>query len=147
VLTGVLLGIATVAAPAAWVAVTPHGEREWAQLVVLGAVAAILILRARAFRDRRHAIIMVGVAVTALIGAAAKYGLEAAANDTAMTLIAAGAALGIAALGLVAATVVPPRIFSPPIRKVVEYTEYILLALVIPFAAWALGILQYIRYH
>ena len=115
--------------------------------MVLGAVAAVLILRARAFRDRRHAIILVGIAVTALIGAAAKYGLEAAANDTTMTLIAAGAALGIAALGLVAATAVPPRIFSPPIRKIVEYTEYILLALVIPFAAWALGILQYIRYH
>lgn len=147
VLTGVLLGIAAVAVPAAWVTVTPHGEREWAQLVVLGAVAAILILRARAFRDRRHAITLVGIAVVGLIGAAAKYGLEAPADDTTMTLIAAGAALGIAALGLVAATVVPPRIFSPPIRKVVEYTEYILLALVIPFAAWALGILQYVRYH
>ena len=93
------------------------------------------------------AIILVAIAVTALIGAAAKYGLQAAANDTSATLIAAGAALGIAALGLVAATVVPPRVFSPPVRKVVEYTEYILLALVIPFAAWALGILQYIRYH
>jgi hypothetical protein len=64
-----------------------------------------------------------------------------------MTLIAAGVALGIAALGLAAATVVPPRVFSPPVRKIVEYTEYILLALVVPFAAWALGILQYIRYH
>ena len=147
VLTGVLLGVAAVAVPASWFAVTPDGEREWAQLVVLGAVAAILILRARAFRDRRHAIILVGVAVTALIGAAAKYGLQAAPTDTATTLIAAGAALGIAALGLVAATVVPPRVFSPPMRKIVEYTEYILLALVVPFAAWALGILQYIRYH
>ncbi|RDH80590.1 type VII secretion integral membrane protein EccD [Mycolicibacterium moriokaense] len=147
VLTGVLLGVAAVAVPAAWITVTPHGEREWAQLVVLGAVAAVLILRARAFRDRRHAIILVGIAVAALIGAAAKYGLAAPADDTAMTLIAAGAAVGIAALGLVAATVVPPRIFSPPVRKIVEYTEYLLLALVVPFAAWALGILQYVRYH
>ena len=147
VLTGVLLGVAAVAVPAAWFAVTPDGEREWAQLVVLGAVAAILILRARAFRDRRHAIILVGAAVTALIGAAAKYGLHAPPTDTAATLLAAGVALGIAMLGLVAATVVPPRVFSPPVRKVVEYTEYILLALVIPFAAWALGLLQYIRYH
>jgi type VII secretion integral membrane protein EccD len=147
VLTGVLLGVAALAVPASWVAVTPHGEREWAQLVVLGAVAAMLILRARAFRDRRHAIILVAVAVVALIGAAAKYGLQSAATDTTATLFAAGAALGIAALGLVAATVVPPRVFSPPVRKIVEYTEYILLALVVPFAAWALGILQYIRYH
>lgn len=147
VLTGVLLGVAAVAVPASWVAVTPHGDREWAQLVVLGAVAAILILRARAFRDRRHAIILVGIAVTGLIGAAAKYGLQSAPTDTSATLIAAGVALGIAALGLAAAIVVPPRVFSPPVRKIVEYTEYILLALVVPFAAWALGILQYIRYH
>ena len=147
VLTGVLLGVAALAVPASWVAVTPDGEREWAQLVVLGAVAAILLLRARAFRDRRHAIILVAIAVTALIGAATKYGLHAAPDDSSATLIAAGAALGIAALGLVAATVVPPRVFSPPVRKIVEYTEYILLALVVPFAAWALGILQYIRYH
>ncbi len=147
VLTGVLLGVAAVAVPAAWVAVTPDGDREWAQLVVLGAVAAILILRARAFRDRRHAIILVGTAVIALIGPAAKYGLHAPPTDTATTLIAAGVALGIAALGLAAATVVPPRVFSPPVRKVVEYTEYILLALVVPFAAWALGLLQYVRYH
>jgi type VII secretion integral membrane protein EccD len=147
VLTGVLLGVAAIGVPAAWVAVTPGGERQWAQLVVLGAVAAILILRARSFRDRRHAIILVAIAVAGLIGAAAKYGLHAAPNDTATTLIAAGVALGIAVLGLLAATVVPPRVFSPPVRKIVEYTEYILLALVVPFAAWALGILQYIRYH
>ncbi|OBB02169.1 type VII secretion integral membrane protein EccD [Mycobacteriaceae bacterium 1482268.1] len=147
VLTGVLLGVAAVAVPAAWVAVTPHGEREWAQLVVLGAVATILILRARAFRDRRHAIILVATAVAGLLGAAAKYGLSAASDDTVMTLIAAGIALGIAALGLTAAIVVPPRIFSPPVRKIVEYSEYLLLALVVPFAAWALGVLQYVRYH
>ncbi len=147
VLTGVLLGVAALVVPAAWVAASPGSEREWAQLVVLGVVAAILILRARAFRDRRHAIILVGTAVAAMLGATAKYGLDAPPTDTTATLVAAGVALGIAALGLVAATVVPPRIFSPPVRKVVEYTEYILLALVVPFAAWALGLLQFVRYH
>ena len=147
VLTGVLLGVAAVGVTAAWVAVTPDGERQWAQLVVLGVVAAILILRARSFRDRRHAIILVLTAVAGLLAAAAKYGLHAAPGDTSLTLITAGAALGIAALGLVAATLVPPRVFSPPVRKIVEYSEYILLALVVPFAAWALGILQYVRYH
>ena len=147
VLTGVLLGVAAVGVPASWVAVTPGRDRQWAQLVVLGAVAAILILRARAFRDRRHAVILVLTAVAGLLGAAAKYGLHAAPGDTAMALAASGVALGIAALGLAAATVVPPRVFSPPVRKIVEYTEYIILALVVPFAAWALGILQYVRYH
>ena len=49
--------------------------------------------------------------------------------------------------GLLAGAVVPSHIFSPPVRKIVEYIEYIVLALVVPFAAWALGLLQYIRYH
>ena len=52
-------------------------------------------------------IILVAAAVTALIGAAAKYGLHAPPTDTTATLLAAGVAIGIAALGLVAATVVP----------------------------------------
>ena len=116
--------------------------------MVLGAVAAILILRARAFRDRRHAIILVAIAVTALIGAAAQIRPALRADRH---LRDAGSRRarrsGIAAAGLVAATWCRRRVFSPPVRKVVEYTEYLLLALVVPFAAWAIGLLQYIRYH
>ncbi|MCG5433051.1 type VII secretion integral membrane protein EccD [Mycobacterium sp. MYCO198283] len=147
VLTGVLLGIAAVVVPASLIAVEPHGDRHWAHVTIVGVIAVILILRARAFRDRRHAIILVAAAAAAMIGTAARDGLAADAANTAAALIAGGAALGVAAAGLVAATVVPPRIFSPPVRKVVEYSEYILLALVVPFAAWAIGLLQYIRYH
>jgi type VII secretion integral membrane protein EccD len=147
VLTGVLLGIAAVTVPSALVAVTPRAGQQWPQLVVVGTVAAILILRARAFRDRRHAITLVTAATAAMIGTAARYGFDAAATDTAAALSAGGAALSVAAAGLLAAAVVPPKIFSPPVRKVVEYTEYVLLALIVPFAAWAIGLLHYIRYH
>jgi type VII secretion integral membrane protein EccD len=147
VLTGVLLGIAAITVPSALVAVTPGADQQWAQLVMVGVVAAILILRARAFRDRRHAIILVIAATAALIGAAARYGFHAAPADTAAALAAGGTAIGIALAGLLAATIVPPRVFSPPVRKVVEYTEYVLLAAIVPFAAWAIGLLHYIRYH
>jgi type VII secretion integral membrane protein EccD len=147
VLTGVLLGIAAITIPSALIAVTPGVDQQWAQLVVVVTVSVILILRARAFRDRRHAIILVIAATTALIGAAARYGLHAPPTNAAAALIAGGAAIGIAAAGLLAAALVPPKIFSPPVRKVVEYTEYILLAAIVPFAAWAMGLLQYIRYH
>jgi ESX secretion system protein EccD len=147
VLTGVLLGIAAITVPSALVAVTPGAGQQWAQLVVVGTVAAILILRARAFRDRRHAIILVVAAAAALVGVAARYGFHAAAADTGAALAAGGAAIGIAVAGLMAAAIVPPRIFSPPVRKMVEYTEYVLLAAIVPFAAWAIGLLHYIRYH
>jgi len=147
VLTGVLLGIAALTLPGALVAVTPGADQQWAQLVVVGTVAMILILRARTFRDRRHAIILVAAATAAMLGAAARYGFGAAATDTAAALAAGGIAIGIAVAGLLAAAVVPPRVFSPPIRKVVEYSEYVLLAAIVPFAAWAVGLLHYIRYH
>lgn len=147
VLTGVLVGVAAVMVPASLVAVTPGAHQQWANLVVVGAVAGIFILRARAFRDRTHAIILVAAAAAALVGAAARYGFHAPATAVAGTLIAAGAALGVAVAGILAATLVPPRLFSPPVRKVVEYVEYILLATLIPFAAWAIGLLSYIRYH
>ena len=147
VLTGVLLGIAAITVPSALVALTPGVNQQWAQLVVVGMVAAILMLRARAFRDRRHAIILVIAATAALIGGAARYGFHAVATDTAAALTAGGTAIGIAVAGLLAATIVPPRVFSPPVRKIVEYTEYVLLAAIVPFAAWAIGLLHYIRYH
>ena len=147
VLTGVLLGIAATTVPSALVAVTPGAGQQWAQLVVVGTVAAILILRARAFRDRRHAIILVLAATAAMVGVAARYGFHASAADVGAALAAGGAAIGIAVAGLLAAAIVPPRVFSPPVRKVVEYTEYVLLAAIVPFAAWAIGLLHYIRYH
>ena len=117
-----------------------------ANLVVVGAVSMILILRARAFRDRTHAIILVAAATVALIGTAALRVARPADRHRA-TLGAAGAALGVAVAGLLAAAFVPPHVFSPPVRKVVEYAEYLLLATLIPFAAWAIGLLHYIRYH
>ena len=147
VLTGVLLGIDALTVPSALLAVTPGADQQWAQVVVVGAVAMILILRARTFRDRRHAIILVTSATAAMLGAAARYGFASAATDTAAALAAGGVAIGIAVAGLFAAAVVPPRVFSPPIRKVVEYSEYVLLAAIVPFAAWAIGLLHYIRYH
>jgi hypothetical protein len=48
---------------------------------------------------------------------------------------------------LIAGAVVPSHMFSEPIREVVEYSEYVATALIIPFSAWAIGLLDYIRYH
>ena len=55
--------------------------------------------------------------------------------------------LAVALAGLIAGATVPSHIFSEPIRQAVEYLEYILVVLVIPFAAWAIGLLSYVRYH
>jgi hypothetical protein len=114
---------------------------------VVAVVALILVLRARAFRDRRHAITVVFAASLSLIAVPAHYGLHAAPTDTTTGLWAAGAVLAVALAALIAGATVPSHIFSPPVRQVVEFVEYILMALVIPFSAWAIGLLHYIRYH
>jgi type VII secretion integral membrane protein EccD len=147
VLTGVLTGIGVVAFAASICAISPGRPRQWPQVVVVATVALILVLRARAFRDRRHAIIVVVAAALSLIAIPAHYGLAAAPSATRTELWAAGLVLAVAAAALLVGMVAPSHIFSPPVREAVEYLEYVLLALVVPFAAWAIGLLHYIRYH
>jgi hypothetical protein len=55
--------------------------------------------------------------------------------------------LGIAGCVVLAGVVVPPHVFSETVREVVEYLEYLLCVLIIPFSAWAIGLLQYVRLH
>jgi hypothetical protein len=55
--------------------------------------------------------------------------------------------VAVALAVLVAGAFVPSHLFSEPIREAVEYLEYVLVALVVPFAVWAIGLLHYVRYH
>jgi type VII secretion integral membrane protein EccD len=147
VLTGVLAGVGIVELAASLFAINPGAGRQWPQAAVVAVVGMILVLRARAFRDRRHAITMVGAAALSLLAVPAHFGLSSPPGDTMTALICAGAVLGVAAAGLAAAAIIPSRMFSPPVREAVEFLEYVLVALVIPFAAWAIGLLQFVRYH
>jgi type VII secretion integral membrane protein EccD len=147
VLTGTLLGIGVVALASSVFAISPGHGSQWPPVVVVAVVALVLVLRARAFRDRRHAITVVCAAALSLIAIPAHYGLAAAPGDTATALWAAAGVLAVAVAALIAGATVPSHIFSPPIREYVEYLEYLLAALVIPFAGWAIGLLHYVRYH
>jgi type VII secretion integral membrane protein EccD len=147
VLTGTLLGVGAVELVSSWFAITPGSGSQWPSVTVVAVIALILVLRARAFRDRRHAITVVCAASLSLISIPAHYGLHAPPTATATGLWAAAAVLAVAVAGLIAAATVPSHLFSPPVRQVVEYVEYLLVALVIPFSAWAIGLLQFIRYH
>jgi type VII secretion integral membrane protein EccD len=147
VLTGVLLGTGAVGLVSAWFAIAPGSGSQWPPVTVVAVVALILVLRARAFRDRKHAITVVCAASLALIAIPAHYGLAADPAATATGLFAAAGVLAVALGGLVVGATVPSHIFSPPVRQVVEFLEYILIVLVVPFAAWAIGLLQYVRYH
>jgi hypothetical protein len=46
-----------------------------------------------------------------------------------------------------AGAIVPTRVFSEPVREVAEYLEYVATAVVVVFAAWAIHLIQFVRYH
>ncbi|WP_094287329.1 type VII secretion integral membrane protein EccD [Mycobacterium lehmannii] len=147
VLTGTLLGIAAVQLASSWWAINPGAGSQWPSIVVVVVSALCLILRARGLRHRRHAVTIVSGSALSLMAIPVHYGMAAPASATGAVVVAAAAVLAVAVGGLLAGAVIPSRSFSEPIRQVVEWLEYIGYALILPFAAWAIGLLQYVRLH
>ena len=146
VLTGLLLGNAMVQLGSSWCTIHPGVGTQWMFVVVTATIALIGVLRARAFRDRRHAITVVGGATLSLFAIPAHYGLAADAASAA-ALWAAACVLGIALCAVLGGVVVPTRTFSEPVREIVEYLEYVATTAVIVFAAWAINLVHFVRYH
>jgi type VII secretion integral membrane protein EccD len=146
VLTGLLLGNALVQIGSSWCAIHPGAGSQWPFVVVAATVALIGVLRARAFRDRRHAITVVAGAALSLFAIPVHYGLAAPAAS-ATGLWAGAVVLGIAGCALLGGMVIPTRAFSEPVREIVEYLEYLATTAVIVFAAWAIDLLHFVRYH
>ncbi|MDQ2636950.1 MAG: type VII secretion integral membrane protein EccD [Actinomycetota bacterium] len=146
VLMGVLLGTALAEVAATWGAIHPGVGTQWTFVATASIIAFILLLRARGFRDRRHAITVASGAALSLFAIPTHYGL-AAYDDTAAVLISAGVLVGIAVSALLAGAIVPKHMFSEPVREVVEYLEYIATIVVVIFAAWTIELLQFTRYH
>jgi type VII secretion integral membrane protein EccD len=147
VLMGVLLGNALAQILASWCAIHPGVGTQWSFVVVTATIALIAVLRARAFRDRRHAITVVAGAALSLFALPAHFGFAANPSSTAAELWAAAAVVAIALGAVLAGAVVPTRMFSEPVREVAEYLEYVATALVVVFAAWVIGLVQFVRYH
>lgn len=147
VLMGVLLGTAVAEVAATWCAVHPGVGTQWTFATVSATIAFILVLRARGFRDRRHAITVVSGAALSLFAIPLHYGMAAEANDTATVLISAAVVVGIAVSALLAGAIVPSRAFSEPVREVVEYLEYVATVAVLILASWTIALLQFTRYH
>jgi hypothetical protein len=143
---GVLVGNALTQLVASWCAIDPGVGTQWTFVVVAASIALVAVLRARAFRDRRHAITVVTGAALSLFAIPAHYGW-AAAPASPVVLWAAAATVVIALAALVAGAVVPTRVFSEPVREIAEYLEYVVTALVVVFAAWAIHLVQFVRYH
>lgn len=147
VLMGLLLGTALTQVAASGFAVHPGVGTQWTFVVVTVCIALITVLRARAFRDRRHAITLVAGAALSLFAVPARYGFAANPGATGVVLASAAAVVGIALAALLAGAIVPTYMFSEPIREVVEYAEYVATTVVVVFAAWTIDLIQFVRYH
>jgi type VII secretion integral membrane protein EccD len=147
VLMGVLVGTALTQVIGSWCAIHPGVGTQWTFVVVAAVIALIAVLRARAFRDRRHAVTVVAGAALSLFAIPAHYGFAADPACSAAGLWAAAAIVAIALGALLAGATVPTRVFSEPVREVAEYLEYVATAVVVVFAAWAIHLIQFVRYH
>jgi type VII secretion integral membrane protein EccD len=124
---------------------TPGQGRWWLQLVFVAALAALLVLRGRAFTDRTQAVIVVATGLMMATAAAVKYTF--AEHNTVLSLVVAAGVLALGAAALVVAAVVPAHVFSPIFRKAVEWAEYALVVAVLPMALWLCNVYYLARYH
>jgi type VII secretion integral membrane protein EccD len=143
--TGVLIGAGIATVVAARYAVVPGAGGGWRFLAFILGTLVILVLRARSFVDRYQSVVL---AVSAAMGVAMVIGRYVAAGTppgVAVTLVCVAATRAVAVVGLLGALMVPTAKISAPVRRVVEVSEYVLLALVVPWALWLLGAFSLMR--
>ncbi|MFV1504249.1 type VII secretion integral membrane protein EccD [Mycobacterium kansasii] len=114
-----------------------HG-RWWLSTIYVLILAAILVFRGRSFDDRATALTVVSTAFAMSTALALKYALTSADSRMSVLIGAAVVALGLSAV--VAASVVPRRVFSAPFRKGVEWLDYGMQVLIPPLVFWLLNL-------
>lgn len=144
-LSGLLIATTTVMVVCCVGSCDPHAPQRWLALMVAGLVAVAVLLRGRSFTDRWQATVLAGAAIVVLIGVAGRYVIGLWTLSA--LLVGASLIVVVPVAGLVAGVVVPNRFYTPTLRKVVEWVEYVCLAAVFPLAFWLMGVLAAIRYR
>ncbi|MQY28245.1 type VII secretion integral membrane protein EccD [Nocardia aurantia] len=141
-LRGLIIGMATAVSAGAVVAAaaSPGGIRE---IVLAGAVAGALTLRARWHPDRVQAVALIVGAAIATIGTG--FVLVGAYHTPAARLAVAFVVAGLAALGCLAAVGLPGRRLSPVTRRAIDLVEYTLILVVPALAFWIMGVYTAMR--
>ncbi|OPX14240.1 type VII secretion integral membrane protein EccD, partial [Gordonia sp. i37] len=141
-LTGILVGSAITVVVGVYLSVDPStGHFYWQATVFAALAAAVLCLRGRTHHDLRQAATMVGLGLLAALTIIVKSVLLLEDWAEYGFLLTVGLGILVFAAGVVA-----PRFeFSPIARRYVELLEYLLIGLIIPFAAWIMGIYGWVR--
>ncbi|MCX5046297.1 type VII secretion integral membrane protein EccD [Aldersonia sp. NBC_00410] len=141
-LTGLLVGTTTVLVVATVVTVAPHTYHLPVELVVAALVVGTLFLRARSYTDRVQALVMYGAAFATVAGAGARIVNGYSEIGPQLVAVAVMAAVTVAAA---AAARLPGAKLSPVTRRSIELTEQLLVVVLIPLAAWVMGVYSVIR--
>ncbi|MGC5249325.1 type VII secretion integral membrane protein EccD [Gordonia sp. DT219] len=141
-LTGILVGSAITVVVGVYLSVdTSTGHFYWQATVFAALAAAVLCLRGRTHHDLRQAATMVGLGLLSALTIIVKSALQLDDWAEYGLLLTIGLGMLVFATGVIA-----PRFeFSPIARRYVELLEYLLIGLIIPFAAWIMGIYGWVR--
>ncbi|WP_454561752.1 type VII secretion integral membrane protein EccD [Mycobacterium haemophilum] len=145
IVTGVLIGAGIVTVVAARYAVVPGQAGGWRFLAFTLGTLVILLLRSRSFVDRYQSVVLVVAAAGGVAMVIGRYAAASTPPSVAVTLVCVAATLAVAVAGLLGALVAPTAKISAPVRRAVEVSEYVLLALVVPWALWLLGAFPLMR--
>ncbi len=145
VLTGFCIAAALALPIAVWATLMPGQPRGVAAAVLSGLLILIFVSRGRAFADKRQAVALVLGAAGAVCAGVAKYVLHWPADSWAPLLWGAALLIGFAAIGLVAALLVPITRFTPLVRMIAEWLEPAAIVVAMPLAAWIGGLFAWVR--
>lgn len=144
-LTGLCLASALLLVPSAWLAIVPHQNRPIHTILLVAAVAFVIIVRARRYKDRVQAVLLVTSALGALAAIAIKYACDAAPTDLSTVLFYLSFVAAIAVPVFLIGTAGWSYLFSPTTRKAVELVHYMLIACIVPGAVYVLNIYTFLR--
>ncbi|MFA4085230.1 type VII secretion integral membrane protein EccD [Mycobacteroides salmoniphilum] len=144
-LTGLCLATGVLLILAAWLAVVPHQNRPMHTIALVVMVAVVIIVRARRYKDRVQAVLLVSSAVIALASIAVRYIWDTSPGDLPTVLYYTSFIALVAFPVFVIGTVGWSYLFSPLTRKGVELVHYVLIAFIVPMALWVLNIFTFLR--
>ncbi len=145
VLTGICVAAGAILPVAVWATLMPGQPRGAAAAVLAALLILIFVSRGRAYADRRQAVALVLGAAAGVCAGVAKYVLHSPADSGAPLLWGAALLVGFAALGLLAALLVPVTRFTPLVRMVTEWLELAAIVAAMPLAAWIGGLFTWVR--
>ncbi|MBT0568583.1 type VII secretion integral membrane protein EccD [Williamsia sp. CHRR-6] len=140
-MSGMMLGAATVAAGAAVLGAIPKPDYYWQSFVLALLIGAAILLRGRSHSDLVQATGMISLGALTIVAAIAVQSMV----DIRWAFLSAALVMFGAALAFTFGVITPTMEFSPVLRRIGEFLEYIIIGATVPLAAWVIGLYSLAR--